>query len=243
MPQRPRTKYGATRFAHLAAFVVLATLAAGGTGAKETGSFGLFVMYKVGDMPKYRRLLAELEENLGNRGCSVSIEGPIKGGQGDIQVQQPNRFIQIRCKRPLLRDSAGRSVVLKIRRAATNLIALEGPLTLHPIGKSASSRKSRSYIFKVSHYNNLEPNHRDSEPPAINRLAASRPDSWREVGAIAVTDAIGMRRPDEVVILFYDGPEQAKRFRKNNPDILKRIGAFNKRHLINFIYYIASSDR
>lgn len=243
MPRRPKAKTGATKFAYLAAFAFLAGLAASGAGAKETGSFGLFVMYKVGDMPKYRRLLAELEEDLGNRGCSVSIEGPIKGGQGDIQVQPPNRFIQIRCKRPLLRDRSGRAVVLKIRRAAANLIALEGPLTLRSVGQSASSRQARSYIFKVSHYNNLEPNHRDSEPPAINRLAASRPDSWREVGAIAVTHAIGMRRPDEVVILFYDGQEQAKRFRKNNPDILKRIGAFNKRHLINFIYYFASSDR
>ncbi|MGH7859435.1 MAG: hypothetical protein ACREQY_19085 [Candidatus Binatia bacterium] len=52
-----------------------------------------------------------------------------------------------------------------------------------------------------------------------------------------------MMTPDEVAVLYYDDPERADRFCKNNGDILEKIGAFNKSHLVDFAYFSASSTR
>jgi len=52
-----------------------------------------------------------------------------------------------------------------------------------------------------------------------------------------------MTTPDEVVVLYYDDPKSGDRFRKNNGDILEKIGAFNKSHLVDFAYFTASSMR
>lgn len=236
-------KSGGTRFVSLAVFVALASLASIPAPARETGGFGLFTMFKVKDMPKYRRLLEGLEKEFAKRSCVVSLEGPVMAEQGDIDVRRPNRYIHLSCRRPLLRDRAGRAVALKLRSAAANLIALEGPLTLQEGAQVTSPRLARSYIFKVSHFNNKDVNRRQDDLSALNRIAEKLPGRYRTQSEIAVTDAIGMGRPDEVVILFYDSPAQGKRFRKANPKLLKRIGAFNKRHLTKLIYYISSTDR
>jgi len=47
---------------------------------------------------------------------------------------------------------------------------------------------------------------------------------------------MGMPTPHEVIILFYASAKQAYRFRKDNPDILKKVGALNKAHPDNYIY-------
>ena len=54
---------------------------------------------------------------------------------------------------------------------------------------------------------------------------------------------MGMTTPDEVVVLYYDDSKSGDRFRKNNGDILEKIGAFNKSHLVEFAYFSASSTR
>lgn len=236
-------KSGGTRIVSLAVFVAITGLVSIPAQAREPGGFGLFAMFKVTDMPAYKRLLGGLERELGERECRISLEGPVMAEQGDIGVRRPNRFIHLSCKRPLLRDRAGRAVVLKLRSAAANLIALEGPLTLQAGAQVTSPRRARSYIFKVSHYNNTDINRREDDLSALNRIAEKRPDRYRTQSEIAVTHAIGMARPDEVVILFYDSPAQGKRFRKANPKLLKRIGAFNKRHLTKAVYYISSTER
>ena len=53
---------------------------------------------------------------------------------------------------------------------------------------------------------------------------------------IAANRSMGMPTPDEVIILFYASAKQTYRFRKDNPDILKKVGALNKAHPDNYIY-------
>ena len=52
-----------------------------------------------------------------------------------------------------------------------------------------------------------------------------------------------MAIPDEVVVIHYDTPQQGEAFRRRNPDILQRIGAFNRRHLLEFVYISATDER
>ena len=40
-----------------------------------------------------------------------------------------------------------------------------------------------------------------------------------------------------MVGLYYDDPKSGDRFRKNNGDILEKIGAFTKSHLVDFAYF------
>jgi len=45
------------------------------------------------------------------------------------------------------------------------------------------------------------------------------------------------------VIIYYPQAQQGKKFRKNNPDILQKIGDFNKNHLTKFAYLFGTSTR
>lgn len=74
----------------------------------------------------------------------------------------------------------------------------------------------------------------------LGAMAAERVDAWNTEGLVAAVRTVGMEAPDEVVVINYDSPQQAARLRKKNPDVLKLIGEFNKRHILEFTYIAVS---
>lgn len=206
------------------------------------GEVGLLGLYQVNDAGRYGEARKVLERSLGDRGCAVRREGEIAAMDGSLNVARPNRFLLLECTGSLLKEGATRVVFAPLRAATSHLMLVEGELDRLGSGFSPSGI-GREYIIKVSHYNNRDPEQRDRELTAIQQLVAARPNRYRTEAVITPSRAIGMATPDEVVVLHYDDPKSGDRFRKDNGDILEKIGAFNKSHLVEFAYFSALSTR
>lgn len=182
--------------------------------------------------------------DLADQGCSPWRHGAVAGTQGNLDIGAPERFVLFACQADVLDSIRHRQVLASIIAADKGAIAIEGRL-LHRRADECESDASdaRAYVFKLSRYNNIDPDARDRDLNGINTTAAARPDAWQTEAMVAGLRAVGMPTPDEVVVIHYDDAAQGERFRKRNPDILKRIGAFNRRHLRDFTYISAVPDQ
>jgi hypothetical protein len=122
---------------------------------------------------------------------------------------------------------------------------LEGPVSQFGKFGLAIPGSNNSYIFKLGDYNNVATKQRNRDLMTLESLVKTRKDRYKTEAFIRVEDARGMKRPDEVVVIFYDSTESGNRFRDNdnNNDIMTLIGQFNKDHLTQASYLVAQSNR
>ncbi|MCZ6508960.1 MAG: hypothetical protein O7A62_00070 [Alphaproteobacteria bacterium] len=215
----------------LAAAVMMMTVSTGNEAiAQQIGVVGLFKIDPGAATNVDQQKISDL-------GCQTRRAGAIVGEKGDIDVKRPNHFIFLACEHSLLSAAAKREVLSGLIPEGEVLAFLEGALTDNPDNDSSSAATDREYILKISHYNNRDTDRREQDLERIMQAVEPDPDRFIDESFIAVNRSMGMPTPDEVVILFYESPERADRFRKNNRDILRDVGAFNKAHLNDFIYY------
>ncbi len=182
--------------------------------------------------------------DLADQGCSPWRQGAVAGTQGNLDIGAPERFVLFACRAEVLDSVQHRQALAPILAADNDAIAVEGPLVFGDAGKTGpEAQGARAYVFKLSRYNNIDPDRRDSDLNRINAEAAGRQDAWRTEAMVAGLRAVGVPTPDEVVVIHYDNAAQGERFRKQNPDILKQIGAFNRKHLLDFTYISAVPDQ
>lgn len=212
----------------------LAAISAVQAHERQVGVLGL---YRVNDP----ETAVPDEAKVRDLGCAVRRVGIIGTQQGDIGLEQPNHFVFMACGASPLGDAAARAMVRDLISTGRSLAVLEGDLTDLAAGRRDGQQRdaiaARQYIVKISHYNNRDADGRDRDLAALNVESEGLPDTYVNEAFIGVNSAIGLPTPDEVVLLFYDNPATGDRFRKNNPGLLKRIGAFNKAHLSGTIYY------
>lgn len=181
--------------------------------------------------------------DLAARGCNQWRRGAVAGMQGNLDIGAPARFVLFACRAEILHNAERRQALAAVLAAGKDAIAVEGPLVLGgPDATGPGAPGGRAYVLKISRYNNTDPDRRDSDLDSIDKQAAGRADAWKMEAQVAGLRAVGMPTPDEVVVIHYDDAAQGERFRQQNPDILKRIGAFNRRHLIEFTYISAVPD-
>jgi hypothetical protein len=219
-----------------------AIIALTATGPALAGDIGLLGLYKLRDIGRYREALGVLEKNLVDHRCALRREGEIAAMDGPLKVPKPDRFLLLECTRSLLKQSDTRALFGPLRDASSHLMLTEGELQLFE-GAFSTPGKGREYIIKVSHFTNGDPDRRDRDLASLQKQVEARPDRYRNEAMLTPSRAMGMTTPDEVVVLSYDDPKAAERFRRQNPDILDKIGAFNKTHLVEFAYFGASSTR
>lgn len=196
----------------------------------------LLVLHSAGENEALNAALPQLE----NRGCKLWRRGGLAGTQGSLDLDGPGHFALFACEANILDTTRHRAVLAPMLSGGTAVKAIEGPiLDRRPETASLESQQARSYVLKISRYNNLDPDSRDRDLEKINAMAAGRADAWTTEAQIAGLRAVGMATPDEVVLIHYDDPQQGQRFRSANPDIMKQIGAFNRKHLIDFTYLSA----
>ena len=177
------------------------------------------------------------KQKISDLDCHVRRIGIIVGENGDINIAKPNRFIFLACAGSLLSDSAKRNLLTSLISNSKMVAILEGALNDAPGLKGAGAVAERHYILKVSHYNNRDTDARERDLARIMAAVKPKANRFIDESFIAVNRTLGMPTLDEVVILFYGSPKSSKQFQKSNPDILTKIGAFNKAHLNDFIYY------
>ncbi len=222
---------------------ILALLAMGAITPVLGANFGILGFYQIDNTSKYHQALQTLEQTLMKQNCHLRREGNIADTKGKLDINQPNRFLLLMCDSVLLKSNTTRALLNPLKNVTNHLVLFEGELTLSETMEPAPVGKDRSYIFKMSYYNNLNPDQRDNDFARIDQLKSQRPNHYKSEASIHVSRAIGITTPDEIAIIYYPQPQQGKQFRKDNPDILQKIGDFNEDHLTQFAYSFGTSTR
>ena len=218
----------------LASIFAIATPSSG-----KMGEVGVLAMFQVSNLAGYELALDRLGPTLAEHGCSILREGPLSGTRGPLNIPESDRFLLLGCKSSLLAGHGNAAFDSLAPHAEASLL-LEGGSTWSD-GDSAIAQ--RVYTIKLSQFNNTMPEQRDQDLASIGSEAASRPHAWSNELVIAVDRAWGIPKPDDVTVLYYRSPEDAKTFRKQNKDILEQVGAFNKAHLNSYVYASGSAKR
>lgn len=213
-----------------------------GAEAKVVGVFALFESKSVHEQSK---LITEMEHRIKQLGCIVRREGKILAAQGNYDVPDVNGFFLMECESSFLQNSQSQRVIDEFKHSVENFALLEGAVTQFGGFGLAESGNDNSYIFKLSDYNNTSPRQRNVDLMKLDSLVKTRPDRYKTEAFLRVQDAYGMKRPDEVVVIYYDSAGAGERFRSNdeNGDVMKLIGTFNNDHLTQASYLVAQSNR
>lgn len=213
---------------------------AGGPDSK-----GMLVLYN-------DALLAEANKigfaHLSSAGCSVIRRGNIdvRNVATDIagrNTSKLNRVAFLQCNTMILANENSRRILLDNFTAHGNGIVVQGDFDYWDQQHEALNKEDeRAYVIKLSYFNNLTST-RESEEDAVDGLALTRSEGWKREAKIFTTQAIGIPTPDAVGILYFASVANRTHFRDTNPDILEKIGNFNKTHLAEFEYIYATSVR
>ncbi|WP_419905826.1 hypothetical protein [Kiloniella sp.] len=214
-----------------------------GLAISETPSHGVLALLDVNDTVRYDNQLSNFEEKAQSMNCTILREGPVVAEDGDIDLDQPNRFIYFDCKTSLLGSPDGRDFLADLGKGSDYIAAMEGTPFFQDTVSFKKQAGERSYILKVSHYNNSNPTKRDLDLAHLGETVRPRDDAYQLESFLGTTQAYGMTTPDEAVVLYYDTTAAGDRFRDNNPDVLDKVVDFNDKHLTDYIYYIAQSRR
>ncbi len=181
------------------------------------------------------------EGKISSLGCALKRQGVIAGAQGNISIDQPNRFVLLNCDGSLLRDIGRHAMFNALAGEVKANVILEGPIVDLADNIGEGKIEDREYIFKISYYNNKDIDGRSKSLANINQRVSKLSDKYVTESFIRVTHASGMPTPDEVVVIYYDSPAQGKRFRKNNGEALNLIGKFNAEHINEFVYLVGKA--
>ncbi|MBL4907321.1 MAG: hypothetical protein JKX94_07715 [Sneathiella sp.] len=209
----------------------------------EPVNIGVLGVFEIENTKNYQAVMTSLKTQLDANGCHIQREGMVVAENGDIDLSQPNQFLYVECVQPVLGSTDRQELFDPLKSVVSDLALLEGPVQRPEKGTPISDVTDRSYILKVSYYNNEDPLGRDKDLKLIGKSLEGVENIYRTEAEIAVTDAYGIKTPDEAILIYYDTLEQGEKFRSSNKQILKKIGAFNKSHLDAFIYYVAKPIR
>ncbi len=207
--------------------------------AQTTGVMGLFQSPNEG-LPS---IINKLEKMAKTQGCALRREGKILGAQGNYDLKEVNGFFFLECESALLQKKSSETLITSLEQTTENLMLVEGPVSQFGEFALSKSGVNKSYIIKLSDYNNSSPQHRERDVKALGEIAQTRAHHYKTEAFVRITNAHGIARPDEAVVIYYDTPKDGPLFRKNNEDLMEKIGQFNQDHLTQFSYIAALSNR
>lgn len=203
---------------------------------------GIFGLHNPTSPEQHQVVLKQIKHNEQMRDCNLLRHGKTNGAQGNLNVAENNHYFMLECPTTIL-SLAGISKTLEsINKNTRNLMLLEGNFSdINREGLSQDSSK-RAYILKISHFNNKQPAQRTRELAAFKKEAYALDNHYYREAFINVQHAYGVKRPDELAIIYYDTQESGDKFRQNNPKFIEKIGQFNMKHLTEFTYVFASAN-
>ncbi|NOY84488.1 MAG: hypothetical protein GXO96_06660 [Nitrospirae bacterium] len=203
-------------------------------------SHGLFVAYKNKDEVGYQQWRKNTMPLFQKHQCKSFRVGKIAATQGPLQWSESDHFTLLTCASPVLSSLVAGGYYKMLSGVVDNLRMAEGMLNIMLNEKNTLSPTSE-YIIKVSYYNNLDVEGRNAELMEIGQQSTKISKSWTNDAVLTPTASMGFFRPDELTFLYYAESGQGKKFRENNPDMIKTIGAFNQNHTLDFAYLIGQS--
>lgn len=207
-------------------------------GASLAGEVGLLGFFQVSDGAAYSNALEGIEAATAPSGCTVRRQGELSGTRGPLSLPEVNRFLLLQCESKVLASGQG---ALEPLAQQKEFVLLEGEARFAE--EDASAVAERSYVVKLSRFNDGPPDVREKALASIGRDVAARSHAYQDEAVIEVDRAWGIPTPDDVTVLFYRSSADGKAFREQNPDIMKRIGEFNEAHVEAFAYAGGTAER
>ncbi len=212
------------------------------TNAASAQTTGVMALFQSTD-DAHKATIEKLEGMAKTQGCALRREGKILGAQGNYDLKEVNAFFFLECETVLLEKEDSQKLIDGLQKSTENLMLVEGPVSQFGEFALSKSGVNKSYIIKLSDYNNTNPKKRDMDVKSLGEIAQTRNHHYKTEAFVRITNAHGMKRPDEAVVIYYDSPKDGPLFRKNNEDLMEKIGQFNQDHLTQFSYIAALSNR
>ena len=207
--------------------------------AQSTGVLGL---YQTSSQMSHSNINT-LEKTAHQSGCAIRREGSVLGAQGNYDLDSINGFFLLECEKPVMDGSSKQDIFARLKKQLNQLKLMEGNINQFGQFGLAQAAGKRSYILKVSDYNNQTPIKRERDLALLGKQKQTLNNHYNVEAFLKVNDAAGMARPDEVVVIYYDSPQQAEQFRAGNPEFMEKIGQFNQDHISRFSYLQVLSHR
>lgn len=208
--------------------------------AETTAVFGL---YNQNNDQQSNELVIQLKQLGKKTGCALRRHGKVNNIKGNYKLNATNAFFLYVCEIDHSVQVISQSLLSMLKNTVENVALLEGPITQFGSFGLATSTGERSYIIKLSDYNNLSPIKRNLDLQELGKQRDKLKYNYRLEAFIRIHETTGMLRPDEVVVIYYDSQVEAEKFRSQNEKFIERIGRFNMEHLSQFSYLFISSSQ
>jgi len=211
----------------------------------QAETVGVVGMFYAEEPAIHHTAMANLEQQVSDQGCTLRREGNILANDGDYEIEPVNHFFFLECEQRLLSKPSSQSWIDELNEGTGNLVLFEGSFINLDSSSISLPGEKRSYILKLSDYNNTNPSKREADLARLDEMVKTRQHKYSSEAYLNISAAYGMERPDEAVFIFYPSMEDGEKFRndKNNADIMAGIEAFNRDHLSQFSYFVATSNR
>lgn len=208
----------------------------------QAKSIGLVGMYQLNAENNQKDIIKNIQINTAKVGCQLQRDGKVIDNKGNYALKTINQFFVLVCDSEILASSVSKPWLTQLKQETENLALLEGEFAFINENSFTQSGIKRSYILKLSEFNNYDPVARHNDLDKLGNMVKSMDNRFTNESVIRVNEAYGMKRLDEVTVIYYDTPEAGMKFRQNNEDVLEQVGAFNLTHLTGFSYLFASSN-
>ncbi len=197
------------------------------------------ILLEVTDQQKYAEYRKLSNSIFHSAGCYIERELNLKQTiQGTVKVGTPNRAIVTYCNTPKAFVDLGKNKdYLKIKPmmiASTSGFTFISGKSLYS-GASSSPIDERLYIIKISYFNNKP---HQAELTSISAKLESY--GFHAENTIKVNDTFGIKKPDEIDILYFDKPSQQNQMYQDK-DLMNDINGFNKKYTNGFVYLEGTS--
>lgn len=208
--------------------------------AETTAVFGL---YNEKNDQQSSELVIQLEQLGTNTDCALRRHGRVNNIKGNYKLNATNAFFLYVCETEHSIQEISQSLLSMLNNTVEDVALLEGPISQFGSFGLATSTGERSYIIKLSNYNNLSPMKRNFDLQALGKQRDKLKYNYKLEAFIRIHEATGIQRPDEVIVIYYDSQVEAEKFRSQNEKFIERIGHFNMEHLSQFSYLFISSSQ
>lgn len=194
-----------------------------GAAMADAGGEGAVVLYGADNLAPVSQALAA---------CDVVRKGTIGGANGPFKVGAADRFAVATCPPGYLGTHLDKIATAADTAGAGRVMTGEFSSL-----RTASGGADAAYIMKLSYFDTAKT--AEDRQEALNQLntdAFGRDGAWTIDASLQVEYAVGLEAPDSIDVIYYESPEVGADFRKNNGDIMGRVGAFNKTFVTTYTY-------
>lgn len=227
---------------------LIVTLLLGGISIAQNvqaETVGVVGMFYTETPAVHHKAMVNLEQQVRGRGCTLRREGNILAQDGDYEIEPVNHFFLLECEQGLLSGPSSQTWIDQLNETTGNLVLFEGTIKDRDSSSIPLPGDRRSYILKLSDYNNINPSKREADLARLGEMVQTRQHKYTSEAYVGISATYGMNRPDEVVFIHYPSMEDGEKFRNNkeNADVMAGIETFNRDHLSQFVYFVATSNR